>query len=122
MSNMLGELLGAAMAGISVEKIKFDPDKAATVSDKLGRISAAVENSVTQLEGPMAEAQPVWTGQAAENFFAELEKLVQETRDIAEKVNHNKQQLDQAAQILRAGDEKASADVSSLSVSNTFIY
>ena len=122
MSNMLGELLGAAMAGISVEKIKFDLDKAATVSDKLGRISAAVENSVTQLEGPMAEAQPVWTGQAAENFFAELEKLVQETRDIAEKVNLNKQQLDQAAQILRAGDEKASADVSSLSVSNTFIY
>ena len=82
MSNMLGELLGAAMAGISVEKIKFDPDKAATVSDKLGRISAAVENSVTQLEGPMAEAQPVWTGQAAENFFAELEKLVQKTRDL----------------------------------------
>ena len=73
MSNMLGELLGAAMAGISVEKIKFDPDKAATVSDKLGRISAAVENSVTQLEGPMAEAiclaQISWAVTASAVYF-----------------------------------------------------
>lgn len=122
MSNILGEMLGAAITSASLDKVKFDPDKAAAVSEKLGRISSVVENSITQLEGPISETQSIWTGQAAESFLSELKKLMEKTHDIAEKVSLNKSQLDQAAQILNAGDEKTSADVGSLSESSTFIY
>ena len=77
--------------------------------------------AAAQIEGPISETQLVWTGQAAENFFAEISKLVSETKEISEKVRQNRQQLDNAVSIIMTAENKVMKDTNDLPAGNIFI-
>ena len=89
MANLLETLFSNAVSYINNEKIKFDEDKARALSHQLEKISSTIENAVAQIKGPISDSQPVWTGEAADNFFNELNELINETQAIAERVDQN---------------------------------
>lgn len=121
MANAFQSLINSAISYVNDDKIKLDEDKAAAISNKLGKISSEIEMAAAQIEGPISETQPVWTGQAAENFFSEISKLVSETKEISEKVRQNKQQLDNAVSIIMAADNKVIKDTNDLPAGNVFL-
>ena len=121
MSNLLETLFSNAVSYINNEKIKFDEDKARALSHRLGTISSTIENAVTQINGPISESQPVWTGEAADNFFSELNKLINETQAIVERGDQNRKAVDTAISVLLNAENKVGSDVSQLSAKNTFI-
>lgn len=121
MANSFQTLINSAISYVNDEKIKLDEDKAAAISNTLGKISSEIEMAAAQIEGPISETQPVWTGQAAENFFSELSKLISETREISEKVRQNRQQLDNAVSIIMTVENKVIKDINDLPAGNVFI-
>lgn len=121
MANAFQTLIDSAISYINDEKIKLDEDKAAAISNTLGKISSEIEMAAVQIEGPISETQPIWTGQAAEDFFAEIRKLVSETKEISEKVRQNRQQLDYAVSIIMAADNKVKKDTNDLPAGNVFL-
>lgn len=121
MANTFQSLVNSAISYANDDKIKLDEDKAAVISNTLGKISSEIEMAAAQIEGPISETQPIWTGQAAENFFSELSKLVSETKEISEKVRQNKQQLDNAVSIIMAADNKVIKDTNDLPTENIFV-
>ncbi len=121
MANTFQSLINSAISYVNDEEIKFDEDKAAAISNTLGKISSEIEMAAAQIEGPISEAQPIWTGQAAENFFSELSKLVSETKEISEKIRQNRQQLDNAVSIIMAADNKVIKDIHDLPAGNVFL-
>lgn len=121
MANTFQTLINSAISYANDDKIKLDEDKASAISNTLGKISSEIEMAVAQIEGPISETQPIWTGQAAENFFSELSKLVSETKEISEKVRQNRHQLDNAVSIIMAADNKVMKDTNDLPARNIFI-
>jgi len=121
MANNFQTLINSAISYVNDDKIKLDEDKAAAISNTLGKISSEIEMAVAQIEGPISETQPIWTGQAAENFFSELSKLVSETKEISEKVRQNRHQLDNAVSIIMAADNKVMKDTNDLPAGNIFL-
>lgn len=121
MANNFQTLINSAISYVNDDKIKLDEDKAAAISNTLGKISSEIEMAAAQIEGPISETQPIWTGQAAENFFAEISKLVSETKEIGEKVRQNRQQLDNAISIIMAAENKVIRDTDDLPAGNIFI-
>ena len=121
MANNFQTLINSAISYVNDDKIKLDEDKAAAISNTLGKISSEIEMAAAQIEGPISETQPIWTGQAAENFFAEISKLVSETKEIGEKVRQNRQQLDNAISIIMAAENKVIKDTDDLPAGNIFI-
>lgn len=121
MVNNFQTLINSAISYVNDDKIKLDEDKAAAISNTLGKISSEIEMAAAQIEGPISETQPVWTGQAAENFFAEISKLVSETKEISEKVRQNRQQLDNAVSIIMTAENKVMKDTNDLPAGNIFI-
>lgn len=121
MANAFQSLVNSAISYVNDENIKLDEDKAAAISNTLGKISSEIEMAAAQIAGPISETQPIWTGQAAENFFSELSKLVSETKEISEKVRQNKQQLDNAVSIIMAADNKVIKDTNDLPAGNVFL-
>lgn len=121
MANTFQTLINSAISYANDDKIKLDEDKASAISNTLGKISSEIEMAVAQIEGPISETQPIWTGQAAENFFSELSKLVSETKEISEKVRQNRHQLDNAVSIIMAADNKVMKDTNDLPAGNIFI-
>lgn len=119
MANALRALADGAVS-CADGKIKLDRDKAAALSNRLGKISADIEMSAAQIEGPVSETQPLWTGKAAEDFFRELTALVAETKEIAEKVSGNRQSLENAVKIIMAAENKIDRDVDDLSAGGVF--
>lgn len=121
MANAFETLINSAISYANDEEIKLDEDKAEAISNTLGKISSEIEMAAAQIEGPISETQPIWTGQAAENFFSEISKLVSETKEISEKVRQNKQQLDNAVSIIMAAENKVRKDTNDLPAGNVFI-
>ncbi|MCM1060278.1 MAG: WXG100 family type VII secretion target [Eubacterium sp.] len=121
MANDLQSLVNAAISYVNDEKIKLDEDKAAAVSNRLGKISSEIEMAAAQIEGPISKTQPIWTGQAAENFFSEISSLVSETKEISEKIRQNRQQLDAAVSIVMEADGKVLKDTNDLPAGNVFV-
>ncbi len=121
MANTFQSLINSAISYTNDEKIKLDEDKAAAISNTLGKISSEIEMAAVQIEGPISKTQPIWTGQAAEDFFAEISKLVSETKEISEKVRQNRQQLDYAVSIIMAADNKVKKDTNDLPAGNVFV-
>lgn len=121
MANAFKSLIDSAISYANDDKIKLDEDKAAAISNTLGKISSEIEMAAAQIEGPISETQPIWTGQAAENFFSELSSLVSETKEISEKVRQNRQQLDTAVSIIMASDNKVMKDTNDLPAGNVFL-
>ncbi len=121
MANDFQSLIDSAISYVNDEKIKLDEDKAAAISNTLGKISSEIEMAAVQIEGPISKTQPIWTGQAAEDFFAEISKLVSETKEISEKVRQNRHQLDYAVSIIMAADNKVKKDTNDLPAGNVFI-
>ena len=121
MANTFQSLINSAISYVNDEKIKLDEDKAAAISNTLGKISSEIEMAAAQIEGPISETQPIWTGQAAENFFSELSNLVSETKEISENVRPNKQQLVNAVSIIMAADNNVMKDTNDLPVGNVFL-
>lgn len=121
MANNFQTLINSAISYVNDDKIKLDEDKAAAISNTLGKISSEIEMAAAQIEGPISETQPIWTGQAAENFFSEISKLVSETKEIGEKVRQNRQQLDNAVSIIMAAENKVIKDTDDLPAGNIFI-
>lgn len=121
MTNTFQSLINSAISYVDDGKIKLDENVAMAVSNKLGKISSEIEMAAAQIEGPISEAQPIWSGQAAENFFSEVVKLVSETREISEKVRQNMQQFDNAVSIIMAADNKVLKDTDDLSAGNVFM-
>lgn len=121
MANTFQTLINSAISYVNDDKIKLDEDKAAAISNTLGKISSEIEMAAAQIEGSTSETQLVWTGQAAENFFAEISKLVSETKEISEKVRQNRQQLDNAVSIIMAAENKVMKDTNDLPAGNIFI-
>lgn len=121
MANTFQSLINSAISYVNDEEIKLDEDKAAAISNTLGKISSEIEMAAAQIEGPISETQPIWTGQAAENFFYELSSLVSETKKISEKVRQNRQQLDNAVSIIMAADNKVMKDTNDLPAGNVFL-
>lgn len=121
MANNFQTLINSAISYVNDDKIKLDEDKAAAISNTLGKISSEIEMAAAQIEGPISETQPIWTGQAAENFFSEISKLISETKEIGEKVRQNRQQLDNAISIIMATENKVIKDTDDLPAGNIFI-
>ncbi|MCX4374916.1 MAG: WXG100 family type VII secretion target [Lachnospiraceae bacterium] len=121
MANTFQTLINSAISYANDDKIKLDEDKAAAISNTLGKISSEIEMAATQIEGPISETQPIWTGQAAENFFSEIGKLISETREISEKIRQNRQQLDNAVSIIMAAENEVRKDTNDLPAGNVFI-
>lgn len=121
MANAFKSLIDSAISYANDDKIKLDEDKAAAISNTLGKISSEIEMAAAQIEGPISETQPIWTGQAAENFFSELSSLVSETKEISEKVRQNRRQLDTAVSIIMASDNKVMKDTNDLPAGNVFL-
>lgn len=122
MANALQSLINSAISYVNDEKIKLDDNKAAAISSALGKISSEIEMAAAQIEGPISETQPIWTGQAAESFFSEIGKLVSETKEISEKVRQNKQQLENAVSIIMTAENNVLKDINDLPAENIFIY
>lgn len=120
MANVLQTLFDSAFSVVNSEKVKLDEEKAAALSSKLGMIASEIEMAAAQIEGPISEAQSLWTGEAAESFFAELSKLVNSTKEIGVKVGENRRSVDSAAAIIMAADKKNIQNVESLSGRSAF--
>lgn len=105
---------------MSGDKVKIDMNKAADFAARLGKISAEILNATEQIKGPAADAQRVWTGKAAEKFFADVSALTEETAAIGVRVEQNSRQVRKASEILMNADKRASTDVSGLSTGDTF--
>jgi uncharacterized protein YukE len=101
--------------------ITFDSDKAAEVSNRLGRIASEIEMSAKQIEGPISETVPVWTGLASEKFFEEVSAVLAETKEIASRTEENKRRFDIAAEKLINAENAIGTDINSLSSDNVFI-
>lgn len=121
MTNAFQSLINSAISYVNDEKIMLDEGAAAEISNKLGKISSEIEMAAAQIEGPISETQPIWSGQAAEDFFSEVGKLVSETREISEKVRQNRQQFDNAVRIIMSADNKVLKDTNDLPAGNVFI-
>lgn len=121
MANLIENMFSIGVNIINGSKIKFDENKARELSNKLGTISLTIENAITQINGPISESQPIWTGEAADNFFSELNKLINETKVIAERVDQNRKAVDTAISVLLNAENKVGSDVSHLSGKNIFI-
>ena len=120
MANVFQSLVNEAISFVNNDKIKLDDDRAAAISNKLGKISSEIEMAAVQIEGFISETQPIWTGQAAENFFTDVTKLISETKEISEKVRQNRQQFDNAVRIIMAADNKVLKDTNDLPAGNVF--
>lgn len=120
MANVLQTLFDSAVSVVNNEKVRLDEEKAAALSKKLGMIASEIEMAASQIEGPISEAQSVWTGEAAESFFAELAKLVSDTKAIGAKVSENRQSVDSAVAIIMAADRQNLSDVEELSGRSAF--
>ena len=121
MANTFQTLINSAISYANEDKIKLDENKAAEISNTLGKISSEIEMAAAQINGSISEAQPIWTGQAAEKFFSEISKLVSETKEISEKVRQNRQQFDNAVSIIMAAENKVFKDTNDLPAGNIFI-
>lgn len=119
MADVLKQSFDSAVS-TSEGRIRIDTDKAADFSARLGRISAEILNAVEQIKGPAADAQRVWTGKAAEKFFADISALAEEAAVIGARVEQNSKQVRKAAEILMNANRQAGTDVSGLSSANTF--
>ena len=120
MANTLQSLFDSAVGYINNDKVKLDEDKAAALSNKLGKIASEIEMTAKQIEGPISETQSVWTGQAAEEFFKELSELITETKEIGAKVRQNRTQVDTAVSIIMAAEKTVRNDTDNLSSGNIF--
>lgn len=101
-------------------KVKIDMNKAADFAARLSKISSEILNAAEQIKGPAADAQRVWTGKAAEKFFADVSALTEETAAIGARVEQNSRQVRKASEILMNADKRANTDVSGLSSGGTF--
>ena len=120
MANELQLLFDSAVSCANNDKIKLDKDKASALSHRLGKIASAIEMAAAQIEGPISETQHIWTGQAAESFFAELTELVKEAKEIGRKVGENRQKIESAVTIIMAADKKNLRDAEDLSEQSAF--
>lgn len=111
---MAGSLIESLGGYVNDRTIKFDPDKAANLSDSYGKISVSLENAAKQINGPLSETEAVWTGEAAESFVSELKALISKTQEISETISKNKDEIDLAIQILNDGNEKSAKKVREL--------
>ena len=116
--NILSLINGAI--GSEKGTVKLDRVTAELLSEKLGSIASGIETAVKQLEGPILEAEPVWTGQAAESFYKDVRSLLEDTRKIAEKVSENRQKLISAAGLLISASSNVRSDVDKLSDEQLF--
>lgn len=112
-------LMNAAI-GSANGTVKLDRDTAELLSEKLGSIASGIETAVKQLEGPILEAEPSWTGQAAESFYKDVRSLLADTKKIAEKVSENRQKLITAAGLLISASNNVRSDVEKLSDEKLF--
>lgn len=111
---MAGSLVKSLGGYVNENTIKFDPDKAASLSDSYKKISVSLENAAKQINGSLSETEAVWTGEAAESFVSELRELISKTQEISERISKNKNEIDSAIQILNVGNKKADEKVSEL--------
>ena len=109
---MAGSLIESIGGYLNDRTIKFDTDKAASLSDSYGKISSSLENAAKQINGPLSETEAVWTGEAAESFVSELRELISKTQQISETISKNKNEIDSSIQILNVGNKKADEKVS----------
>lgn len=120
MVNPLQTLIGKAVSTLNNGKIQLDEEKASALIVMLGRISSEINSSAVQIEGPISETTPVWTGKAAEEFFTDLKEAVKQAKVIGEKVDANRQKINNAVSIIMAAEKKNQGDVIQLSERSAF--
>lgn len=119
-TNPLKVMFETAFSAMGGEQVTVDFDAAEKIMHSLGEISAGIEMAAAQIRGPVSEAKPVWTGEAAEQFYADTEQLLSETLEISRRVSQNRQQMNNALMILKNAESKVENDVSSLDSGSIF--
>ncbi len=120
--NIVSQFINIISDADSGDTLKFDSDSAVAMSKKLSSVSSEIDLAASRIEGMISENKSVWTGKAAEAYFSELTTLVSQAKEIAEKVNRNRQNIDRAAMILAEADKKAEGDVGKLDAKDIFNY
>lgn len=120
--NIVSQFINIISNSASGDTLKFDSDSAAAMSKKLSSVSSEIDLAASRIEGMISENKSVWTGKAAEAYFSELTMLVSQAKEIAEKINRNRQNIDRAAVILSEADKKAGGDVGKLDSNDIFNY